>query len=231
MTKIKDISDIKESDLYMPVQAYFESLGYEVNGEIHSCDLVAKYEEEILVVELKKTLNLEVILQAAERQKIAETVYVAVLKPKNFKKSQKYKRICHLLRRLEIGLMLVTLTTDKCHVEVVQVAESFDRHRSRQANKRKRVQLEKEFSKRKTKTTGGVTKTKIMTAYREDAVAIAKEMERLEVVKPKELIFLGLTTQRVQTILYHNHYGWFERVERGIYRITEQWLLDKQLYE
>ena len=220
-----------ESDLYAPVSAYLEMLGYEVNGEINSCDIVAMKADEMLVVELKKTLNLEVILQATERQKIAESVYVAVQKPKNIYKNKKFKRICHLLRRLEIGLMLVTIKGNEQKVEVFQVAETFDRIKSRQMNQRKRKQVETEFTKRKSKTTGGVTKTKITTAYREEAVSIARAIEVNGTSAPKNLVFLGISRQRIQSILSGNYYGWFERVDKGIYQTTQAWQQEKEAHD
>ncbi len=46
-----------ETELYAPVKAYLEQLGYEVRGEVRHCDLVAVREEEPpLIVELKKKL-------------------------------------------------------------------------------------------------------------------------------------------------------------------------------
>lgn len=228
--------DIKESDLYEPVRQYLESKGYKVNGEIHSCDLVGQKEAELLVVELKKQLNLEVILQATERQKIAEIVYIAVLKPADFKKNAKYKRICHLLRRLEIGLMLVSFKTASSSksissgVEIVQLAEAFDRHKSQIQNKKKRKRVENELLSRNAQTTGGISKTQVMTAYREQAIVIAKELERHEYCKPKDLSHLGFPNKKVQTILYSNYYGWFNRVDKGIYTVSDLWLSERGKY-
>ena len=215
--------DIKESDLFLPVCEYLESLGYSVNGEVKDCDLLANKEEEWLVVELKKTLNLEVILQAAERQKISDLVYIAVLKPKKFTKNSKFKRICHLLRRLEIGLMLVKFSGEQGQVEVVQTAEPFDRIKSQRANQNRKLKTQEEFKKRKGKSIGGVSRTKVMTAYREQAILIAQTLEKIGPSKPKNLIETNLDLKRIQTILYDNYYGWFERVNTGIYQTNHNW--------
>ena len=40
--------DFKESDLYSPVCNYFTSLGYDVQAEVKSCDLIAKKDSEII---------------------------------------------------------------------------------------------------------------------------------------------------------------------------------------
>lgn len=214
---------IMESDLFLPVQTYLQSLGYAVNGEVKSCDVLANKDEEWLVVELKKTLNLEVILQAAERQKISDLVYIAVLKPEKFNKSSKYKRICHLLRRLEIGLMLVKLDGKGSQVEVVQRAEPFDRLKSQRVNQKKRVKTQEEFKKRKSQSVGGVTRTKVMTAYREQAIEIAELLEEKGPSQPKNLTILGVDSKQVQNILYKNYYGWFNRLGKGIYETSEAW--------
>lgn len=231
MDKKAKSPSIKEADLFEPVKEHLETLGYKVNGEIHSCDLVAQKDEELLVVELKKQLNLEVILQAVERQKISETVYIAVLKPEKFRKDSKLKRICHMLRRLEIGLMFVSLKKLPGTVEVVQLAEAFDRNKSRSQNKRKRNLVESEFSRRQTKTTGGVTRTKVMTAFREASISVANEIERLGESKCKDLVHLGLDNKKVQTILYKNYYGWFKRTGQGIYNVSDQWHKEKDQYQ
>lgn len=231
MDKKAKSPSIKEADLFEPVKEHLETLGYKVNGEIHSCDLVAQKDEELLVVELKKQLNLEVILQAVERQKISETVYIAVLKPEKFRKDSKLKRICHMLRRLEIGLMFVSLKKLPGTVEVVQLAEAFDRNKSRSQNKRKRNLVESEFSRRQTKTTGGVTRTKVMTAFREASISVANEIERLGESKCKDLAHLGLDNKKVQTILYKNYYGWFKRTGQGIYNVSDQWHKEKDQYQ
>lgn len=219
---------IMESDLFLPVRNYLESLGYAVNGEVMHCDLLANKEEEWLVVELKKTLNLEVILQAAERQKISDLVYIAVVKPEKFHKNSKYKRICHLLRRLEIGLMLVKVNEKGWQVEVVQTAEPFDRVKSQRINQKKRVKTQEEFKKRKSQSIGGVTKTKVMTAYREQAVELAKLLEEKGPSQPKNLTELGIEPKQIQNILYKNYYGWFNRLGKGIYETSEAWLAFKR---
>lgn len=51
----------------------FEDEGYTVKGEINHCDLVAQAKDKPLVlVELKKNLNLELMLQGADRLTITD---------------------------------------------------------------------------------------------------------------------------------------------------------------
>ena len=59
---------MKESDLYPPVKQFLESQGYGVKGEVQDCDVLSvRGEEEPVIVELKLSLNLNVILQVVER--------------------------------------------------------------------------------------------------------------------------------------------------------------------
>jgi hypothetical protein len=60
----------RETSLYLPVKRFLESLGFEVKGEICSCDLVAIRGEEpplVVIGELKLGFNLELVLQGINR--------------------------------------------------------------------------------------------------------------------------------------------------------------------
>lgn len=218
---------IKEYMLYEPIAKHFEDLGYKVNGEVNGCDLAATKDDELLIVELKKTINLEVILQGVERQKLGDLVYIAAAKPKNFKKNQRFKRICHLLRRLEMGLIFVSFARKVPTVEIALLAEPFDRQKSRTLNKKKKENVLRELNTRKRKTTGGVSKTKVMTVYRERAIQIAEFMEINGPVAPKEINISELDKKIIYSILSKNFYGWFIRIDKGIYHLSEQWEADK----
>ena len=101
---------MKETELYQPVKDLFEGLGYEVFSEVNDIDVVAVKDGEKIVIELKTSFSMKLILQAVKRQKIYEDVYVAVPFPK-FKKrfSKDFKDKEYLLRRLELGLIFVSL--------------------------------------------------------------------------------------------------------------------------
>jgi hypothetical protein len=68
---------------------------------------------------------------------------------------------------------------------------------------------------------GGSTKTTLMTAYRENAILIACCLSKLGPSSPKSLRNLG-TGDKTTSILSANHYGWFQRVEKGVYELTDQ---------
>lgn len=129
--------EIKEEDLYPPVKEYFESLGYKVNGEVRSCDMTALKDEELIIVELKKNLTVSLLTQAVIRQRTADLVYIAIPKPKKFRFNAKWKDTLHLLRRLELGLIVVDIKKGISTVEVVQEPVPFDRNKSIQLNKKK----------------------------------------------------------------------------------------------
>ena len=84
---------IKESDLYQPIKDYLDSLGYDTKGEVKDCDITAIKDGELIVVELKKGFTIELLYQAIERQKIADSVYVAIPLPKRGYKNPHYKDI------------------------------------------------------------------------------------------------------------------------------------------
>ena len=67
---------------------------------------------------------------------------------------------------------------------------------------------------------GGVNKIKIVTAYRQEAIRIAAALASGGPQSPKTLK-AACEAPRAGSILRDNHYGWFERQEKGIYVITE----------
>ena len=78
-------SRMNETDLYRPVHDYLVEQGYAVQGEVRKCDVAAVKGDELVIVELKLRLNAEVLAQAAMRQQITDSVYVAVPRPKSLR--------------------------------------------------------------------------------------------------------------------------------------------------
>ena len=68
---------------------------------------------------------------------------------------------------------------------------------------------------------GGSNRTKIMTAYKENCIQIACYLEHFGSLSPKDLKEKG-TGSKTSSILTKNYYGWFERVKRGVYVISEK---------
>src|SRR5262245_58092553 len=98
---------MKESDLYLPVKRLLEAQGYEVKAEIHHCDVFAvRAGEEPVVVELKLSLNLNVVLQAIDRLQVAPTVYIGVPRRDRTLSTRRHQ-VLKLLRMLGLGLLAV----------------------------------------------------------------------------------------------------------------------------
>lgn len=215
-------SDIKEEDLYMPVKDYLEGLGYKVNGEVRHCDVTAVKGEELIIVELKKNLSVTLLSQAVDRQRTADLVYIAIPKPKKFAFNSKWRDILHLLKRLELGLILVTVRRGKGIVEVVQDPVPFDRGKSIQSNRGRRKLLMKEIEGRHVDLNrGGSRGKKLVTAYRESSIYIACCLQLQGPLSPKKLRVMGSDAKKTLSILSDNHYGWFQKLSRGIYGLTE----------
>ena len=81
---------MQETDLFLPLKHFYEKLGYSVEGEVKACDVLAKAGRDFLAIELKQDLNLKVILQAVNRQKLFDVVYIAVPMQTIRPKSQSY---------------------------------------------------------------------------------------------------------------------------------------------
>lgn len=214
---------MQETELYPPVKAFLEADGYEVKAEVTGCDVVAqKGGAPTVIVELKTSFSLDLVLQGVERQKLSDDVYLAIPKPdtptkrKNWRKRR--RALVNLCRRLGMGLMLVDLDIDQDRAVDVLLDPAPYQPRK---NPKKQTRLRKEFSERiGDPNTGGATRTKIMTAYRQDAIRVARALaggQDLKISEIKEVTGVA----RAASILQHNHYGWFERVSRGVYKLSE----------
>ena len=205
-----------ETELSAPVKAYLESHGYQVNCEVKDCDIVATRGDDLIIVELKTSVNLTLLVQATKRQSISDSVYVAV--PAPTKRNRQWRGTLTVLKRLEVGLLLV----EEGAMGMV-VSKQFDPiPYQRKKNTRSRRALLTEVADRSGDyNVGGSTKTTLMTAYRENAILIACCLSKLGPSSPKSLRNLG-TGDKTTSILSANHYGWFQRVEKGVYELTDQ---------
>ncbi len=208
----------REQDLYEPVKAFLEGQGYDVKAEVGACDVVAvRGDDPTVIVELKSHFNLELVLQAVDRFALSSHVYVAFADDKGGIWRRQRKRVAKLCRVLGIGVLLVRAGRgDKQIVTAALDPQTYTPRR----NPRKRARMLKEFSERVgDPNTGGVTQTKIITAYRQDALRLAKALTRDHEMAPAQLRD-STGVDRAAGILQANHYGWFERVRRGIYQLS-----------
>lgn len=220
MVELKQ-SSFKETDLDYPVRKFLISKGYQVYSEVNDCDIIAVKDDQLIVVELKRNFSIELLLQAVKRQKFGDSVYVAIPTPKRISRGKK-RDITHLVRRLELGLLYVTLSPRYPTVDIIINPKPFDRVKSRQQNKKKRIAIIQEIKGRKRDfNTGGSTGQTLVTAYRESAVQIATYLVKFGPLSPKQLREYGTDKAKTRNILADNYYGWFNRIKHGVYEITD----------
>lgn len=208
---------LSETDLAGPLYDYLGQAGYAVRSEVKDCDIAAVKGDDLLVIELKKALNLALVVQGVRRQRLTDSVYLAIPRPSNkWKWWQETRGVRHLLRRLELGLILVSLERGKPSVEVVFHPLPFERRR-RAAHRR--AVLEEINGRTADYNRAGSTRTKLATAYRESAIHIACCLLVAGRTSPAALRAMG-TGPKTLSILRFNAYGWFERVDRGVYGVA-----------
>ncbi|WP_352400543.1 DUF2161 family putative PD-(D/E)XK-type phosphodiesterase [Anaerotignum sp.] len=207
---------LKETDLYEPIKVFLEDEGYKVQAEVKHCDIAAIKEGQTLIVELKKSFNLKLVYQALERQSLTDQVFVAIPRPEKGQGDRTWKDMIRLLKRLEVGLITVALDSPLKTVDVVlEPADSMIRK-----NRKKQERLQAEIHNRHVaENVGGMTRRKIMTAYRERAIELCCIIEEFGRISVKELRLMG-KEEKYSSILQSNVYQWFERLEKGVYGLS-----------
>ncbi|MDE1936278.1 DUF2161 domain-containing phosphodiesterase [Bradyrhizobium sp.] len=202
-----------ETALYLPVKRFLEGLGFTVKGEVGGCDVVALSGDEppiVVIGELKLSFNLELILQAVDRAAASDEVWLAAKFSERGKGRESDARYRNLCRRLGFGMLAVTKSGA---VEVIVSPTTTPRR-----DNKRRSRLIAEHRKRLgDPALGGSTRAPIMTAYRQQALACANALSR----GPCKVRDLRPALPDAAKILLQNVYGWFERVERGVYALTE----------
>ncbi len=205
-----------EAELYAPIKRFLETQGYSVKGEIGPCDIVAvRGDEGPVVVELKERLSLALILQAVDRLNAADAVYVAFRIGAGHSATWRARRkqVQSLLRRLGLGLLTVS-----ARGRVVPVLDPAP-YRPR-SNAPRRQRLLTEFAERVgDPETGGSAAGQRLTAYRQDALRCARELDHSGALKVSVLRD-RTGVSRAGSILRANHYGWFDRVRTGHYDLS-----------
>jgi hypothetical protein len=199
-----------ESDLYAPVKTLLEGQGYAVKGEVRGCDVVGvRRDEPPVIVELKKAFGLALVLQGVDRLTLSDRIYLAVGQwPKQMKNVRK------LCRRLGLGLIVVA------HQRADVVLDPVP-YRPRK-NGRKVGRLLGEHARRVGDPNRGGSSTRVpmMTAYRQEALRCA-ELLKAGSMKLADMR-AAADVPNASKILRSDYYGWFERLERGVYVLTPQ---------
>jgi len=203
------------------VKAYFTARGYEVKGEVGAADLVAVPKGapegcEPVIVELKTSFTLSLFHQAINRQSMSDQVYIAV--PRKSGKAalvaiRKNKMLC---RRLRIGLITVRISDGKVVVHCEPAPFT-----PRKIKVRK-TKLLSEFERRHgDPNEGGMTSVGMMTSYRQGALRCAKVLHDEGACKGSYVAKMA-GFEKATNLMAANHYGWFEKIDRGIYGLTPE---------
>lgn len=207
---------VKETDLYSPVKQLFEDLGFTVKAEIGAADIVAQRgQDEPVVIELKLGFTLALVHQAIARQAITDDVYLAVPKWKGKAGWKTFKNNIILCKRLGLGLIAVDI--DGNAAKIYADPKPYVPRQS----KVKKARLMKEFSAREgDPNLGGMTRQTIMTAYRQNAIKCARV---LLVLGPSKgaIVAEKAGVESATRLMADNHYGWFSKVSRGVYTLSE----------
>jgi hypothetical protein len=217
---------LNESDLYLPVKRFLESQGYEVKGEVADCDVAAvRGEEELVVVELKLSLNLELVMQAVERLAVTSRVYIGV--PVGNHNLRRRRRIVKLLRMLGIGLLVIDPDVERHGVDAILDPGEYRPRISR----RRRELLLREFVRRvgDPNLGGASVRSGVMTAYRQRALQIALFLQSNGPTKAAS-VAAAIGDPKARIILYRDVYGWFERPSNGVYAISPQGEMELPLW-
>ena len=218
--------NIRETDLYNPIKMFFEAQGYEVKSEIYGCDVVAiKDNNPITIIELKTRFSLELVLQGVERLSVSGIIYLAILKEPRSGLKKRLNKIIKLCRILGFGILLVTLPKNAGGY-VTQILEPLP-HRPR--NQKKSNRLLKEFKNRHgDPNTGGSAARPLITAYKQNALRIVNGLANGYKTIPELRNKTGV--QNTASILQKNFYGWFSRIDRGVYELSSTGIQSSKEY-
>ncbi|HBG62572.1 MAG TPA: hypothetical protein DDX37_12190 [Candidatus Omnitrophica bacterium] len=216
---------MKEIEIYKPLKQYLEDNGYVVHSEVESIDVMAQKGDELLIVEMKTSFNLQLVYQLIERLKITDKVYACVPLGKGGRWPKAYKRMCGLLKRLHCGLITLDQHTKK-KIVVEFEPTPFKSHK----NYTKKNLALKEFDGRSIDLNqGGSTRELLFTAYKENAIRIAMYLFECGASSTRD-IRNNLDIKNAADILQNNHYYWFDRVSKGVYNLTPEFELFRLKY-
>jgi hypothetical protein len=202
---------VVETLLYLPVKRFLEKLGFAVKGEIGGCDVVAIKGGAPLVVitELKQRFNLELVLQGVDRIAACDEVWLAVRSSTRGRENDRRAR--KLCRLLGFGLLGVT---QRGRVDILVEPRPW---RPRRDARRRSALVEEHRRRVGDPAMGGGNRQPIMTAYRQQALALAAALT----MGPRRVREVKDAVPDASKILRHNVYGWFVRVERGVYGLAD----------
>ncbi len=202
----------------IPVRIWLENQGYSVSCEVKNCDIVARKDDELIIVELKTRFSLDLVYQAVNRKNLTDSVYVAVPVLQGKKSLNRIKDVKKLLGRLEVGLILVRFLKTKTRIEMVSHPAPYKPRRAL----RRRESIIREIDGRYSEFNkgGSAVKDARVSAYKQQALLAAYLLKTQGSLSPAAIKKAGggLKTQQILSV---NVYGWFDRVSRGIYTLNQ----------
>ncbi|NNF24114.1 MAG: hypothetical protein HKN63_04825 [Rhodobacteraceae bacterium] len=205
----------RESDLYPPVKALLEAQGYHVKGEVGAADVMAvRGDEPPVIVELKLRFTLGLFHQAIDRLQVSDLVYLAVPKPSGKSARRALRDNTRLCRRLGLGLITVKAGRAEVQCDPGPYAP--------RKSKLKTLRLLRAFDRlHGDPNAGGATRHGIVTGYRQDALRCAAHLAEHGPTKGAQ-VARATGVASATRLMADNHYGWFRRIETGIYALTDE---------
>ena len=203
-----------ETKLYRPVKAFLEGLGFACKGEVGGCDLVGLKDDGaslVVIGELKLTFTLELVLQGVDRAAACDEVWLAARLSRRGKGRESDVRFRSLCRRLGFGMLGVSASGE------VQVLVSPAAMMPRKDNARRSRLVDEHQRRQGDPVEGGGSRAPIMTAYRQQALVLAAALAS-QPGRPRDL---KANAPDAAKILLNDVYGWFARIERGVYGLND----------
>lgn len=202
----------RESDLYPAVKRFLLARGWEPKGEVCGCDVAALHPGQpgrLLVVEMKLAANMDLLLQATDRLRVADEVWLAVAA--SGRGRDRDPRLHRLCRRLGLGLLAV-------RGAAAEVLAEPGPYQPRTSHRRRGRVLDEHASRAGDPAPGGTRGVPVETAYRQAALRCARRMLQAGPQRPRDL---AEEAPAAGLMLRRNVYGWFTRVAPGRYALTQ----------
>jgi hypothetical protein len=151
------------------------------------------------------------VLQGVDRAAACDEVWLAARLSSRGKGRESDARFRNLCRRLGFGLLGVAETGE------VQILVSPCAPTPRRDPRRRSRLVDEHRRRQGDPVAGGGSRAPVMTAYRQQALACAAAIA----CAPRRPRDLKPAIPDAAKILLHNVYGWFDRIERGVYGLTD----------
>ncbi|MEI3524603.1 MAG: DUF2161 family putative PD-(D/E)XK-type phosphodiesterase [Anaerotignum sp.] len=205
-----------ETDLYEPSAAFWRKKRNRVQAEAKDGTLRRKKMGNWLLWS-SEPFQRKPVDQALDRQSLTEQVFVAIPRPQKGQREKSWKNMLKLLKRLEIGLLTVALDSPLKTVDVVLTPSDSLAWK----NRKKRERLQAELENRQDSANTGRHEPQ------EDCDVLSEKVLYLCCILENRSCYIWRTAgngtgRKIHVHTANNVYHWFERVEKGVYRLSEE---------